>query len=215
MQRPSLVLFDCDGVLVDSEPPAATVLMNYLEELGLSLSLEEVDARYRGRSLRDCVSLIEHELKRPLPPDFIEVLNLRTFDEFRRGLSAIPGVRELIERLVAAQIPLCVASSGSVEKIRFTLGLTDLLRYFDPHLFSASMVQRGKPFPDLFEYGARAMAVPVEQCVVIEDSVPGATGAMAAGMRAIGYAPMGDPLLAGTGAEVARSMCEVADLLGL
>ncbi len=215
MQRPSLVIFDCDGVLVDTEPAAAEVLQATLDELGLPLTLEEVDRRYRGRSLRDCVALIERSLGRPLPGDFIPRLNERTYAKFDEGVPAIAGVREVIERLRALRIAYCVASSGGLDKMRKTLGLSGLLDLLEPHLFSASMVTRGKPAPDLFLFAAERCATRAEECVVIEDSLPGVLGARAAGMGAFGYAPENGDELAAAGATLFRSMRELPKLLGL
>lgn len=214
MPRPSLVIFDCDGVLVDTEPAAAAVLRSALVDLGLPCSLEEVDERYRGRSLRDCVRLIEESLGRPVPEDFLPRLNAATFARFDEGIDAIPGVRAVLEGLRAAGVPLCVASSGSLEKMRKTLGLAKLLDLVEPHLFSASMVVHGKPAPDLFLFAAERLGVPPEACAVVEDSLPGITGALAAGMSAFAYAPGPSAELSATDATVFRSMGDLLGLLG-
>ncbi len=206
-EAPLLVIFDCDGVLVDSEPPANRVLSEAIVELGLPATFESVTARFKGRSLSDCVKLIESDLGRSVPADFLTRLNERTFAAFRDELEAVPGVRAVLEGL---SLPRCVASSGSHEKMRFTLGLTALLPWFEPHLFSATQVERGKPAPDLFLFAAKSMGVPAERCVVVEDSVPGICGAVAAGMRVLGFAREGSPEeLCAAGAEVFLHMDEL------
>ncbi|HSC85749.1 MAG TPA: L-threonylcarbamoyladenylate synthase [Polyangiaceae bacterium] len=215
---PALVVFDCDGVLVDSEPVAARVLMEALAAEGLPLTVQDVDQRYRGRSLTDCQRLIEAELGRPLGADFIPRLNALTFAEFERSLTAIAHVREALEVIRAAGLPICVASSGGHDKMRFTLGHTGLLPLLGDRLFSAKEVTRGKPAPDLFLHAANRMGHSPAQSVVIEDSVPGVTGAVAAGMRALGYAGGSQSCaeeLRRAGAEVFHSMRELPALLGL
>lgn len=207
-----LVIFDCDGVLVDSEPLANRVLADAIVELGLPATLEGVTQRFKGRSLKDCVLLIEAELGRAVPHDFLERLNARTYDAFRRELRAVPGVRAAVESIA---LPRCVASSGSHEKMRLTLGSTGLLPLFEPHLFSATEVANGKPAPDLFLYAARCMQLEPSRAVVVEDSVLGARGAIAAGMRVLGFAREGGAdELREAGAEVFFHMDELPRLLG-
>jgi HAD superfamily hydrolase (TIGR01509 family) len=181
---PELVIFDCDGVLVDSEPIANRILVAALDEAGLRLSLDEVMVRYVGRSMASVVALAEDELGQPLPDGFLDRVQALTFAAFRRELRPIPGVAEA---LAALSMPVCVASSGSPEKIALSLSLTGLDRFFHGKVFSASEVARGKPHPDLFLYAARRMAVAEQACIVIEDSLPGIEAAKAAGMRVFGF----------------------------
>jgi HAD superfamily hydrolase (TIGR01509 family) len=178
----SLIIFDCDGVLVDSEIIAARVLANALTEIGFPLTADECIARYTGISIASVVERVEAEWGRQLPPDFLDQVRAGDEEAFRADLQAIPGVRD--------QLPQrrCVASSGRVSKLRLTLTLTGLLPLFDPHVFSAEMVKRGKPAPDLFLYAAQQMGVPAGRCMVIEDSVAGVHAAVAAGTRVIGFA---------------------------
>jgi len=181
---PELVIFDCDGVLVDSEPIANRILVAALCEAGLRLSLEEAMARYVGRSMAAVVALAEAELGRPLPEGFLDRVQALTFAAFRQELRPIPGVADA---LAALSMPVCVASSGAPEKIALSLSLTSLDRFFHGKTFSASEVARGKPHPDLFLHAARRMAVSPAACVVIEDSVPGIDAAKAAGMSVLGF----------------------------
>ncbi len=186
-QKPSLVIFDCDGVLVDSERLASVVLSAVLSEYGLDLSSREVEQLFRGRSLADCMRQIEATLGRPLGDNFLAVLNNRTYDQFKRELRPIPGAREVVHKLERMGVQSCVASSGSHEKIELTLSLTGLLSHFRGRIYSATEVPRGKPAPDLVLHAARCAQVPPRECVVIEDSRVGAEGALSAGMAVLGF----------------------------
>lgn len=179
-----LVIFDCDGVLVDSEVLATTVLSRALDGVGVALSPEECLARYSGLSMASIVTTLEAETGKPLPPDFLA--NMRAADAvaFERELKPIPGVREILEHLA---LPRCVASSGTLSKMRLTLSITRLLPFFEPHLFSAEQVAHGKPAPDLFLLAAEQMGARPEACVVIEDSRAGVQAGCAAGMRVVGF----------------------------
>jgi HAD superfamily hydrolase (TIGR01509 family) len=186
------VIFDCDGVLVDTEPLANASLSRALRAQGLDWSPEETIRRLMGLSLKSCVEICEAELGRKLPDDFLETMQAFTYRSFRDApLQPIAGVKDAVLALQEAGRDTCVASSGSPEKMRFTLGLTGLWDLFDGRIFSASQVPRGKPFPDLFLHAALGMNVQPFDCVVVEDSVPGVTAARSAGMRALAYA--GEP----------------------
>jgi len=187
-----LVIFDCDGVLVDTEPLANASLSRALRAQGLDWSPQETTRRLMGLSLKSCMEICEAELGRKLPDDFLETMQAYTYQSFRDApLQPIAGVKEAILAVQKAGRDTCVASSGSPEKMRFTLGLTGLWDLFDGRIFSASQVPRGKPFPDLFLHAALAMNVQPFDCVVVEDSVPGVQAARAAGMKAFAYA--GEP----------------------
>ncbi len=215
---PTLVIFDCDGVLVDSEPIAARVLAECVGELGLALTAEDCIARFTGISMASVMAALALDLGRPLPADFAARVRARDFAAFADQLKAIDGVEAL---LAAVAAPVCVASSGAPAKFRFSLGLTGLLARFEPHLFSAEMVARGKPAPDLFLFAAQAMGVPAAACVVVEDAVAGITAARAAGMRALGFTGgghcrpgHGERLLAAGAHAICASMGALAVLLG-
>ena len=180
-----LVIFDCDGVLVDSEPIANRVFAEALAELGLSMSIAEMYADFVGRSMSYCVDVVEERLGRPVPRDFVARLQERTFAAFEaEGLKATDGIFEALD---AIDIPVCVASSGEIEKMRFTLGMTGLLPRFDGRLFSATQVAHGKPAPDIYLFAAEQMGVQPNRCVVVEDSQAGAQAGLAAGMTVLGY----------------------------
>ena len=212
-----LVIFDCDGVLVDSEPLACASFSRAIKAEGLDWSVEETMRRLMGRSLKSCVEICETELGRKLPDDFVETMQAVTYQTFRDApLQAVAGVKDAIVALQKAGLDTCVASSGAPEKMRFTLGLTGLWDLFDGRIYSASQVPRGKPFPDLFLHAALDMNVQPYDCVVIEDSVPGVQAARSAGMRVLAYAgePYANPAaLKQAGAEVFDAMKKLPGLV--
>lgn len=181
---PRLVLLDCDGVLVDSEAIAGRILAAELSAMGWSVSADDCRRRFTGRTMADVRAAAEAELGRALPPDFETTLKTRDEAAFRAELRAVPGAAEMLRTLPCAK---AVASSGSLAKMRFTLGLTGLLPLVEPHLFSAEMVARGKPAPDLFLHAAAVMNAPPDTCLVIEDSPAGVLAARAAGMAVFGF----------------------------
>lgn len=214
---PDLVIFDCDGVLVDSERLGNQRLAQMLTEAGFPISYEDCRRTFVGKPMAAVQAHVE-ATGVMLGADFVQRWNDGLPDVFRNGLDPIPHVGEAVQAIAAAGIPFCVASSGQLTKMRLTLGLTGLLPYFEQSLFSVSMVSRGKPFPDLFLHAAQAMGHPPEACVVVEDSVAGVTAARAAGMRALAYA--GDPEaeregLATAGGELFDDMRELPRLIGL
>jgi HAD superfamily hydrolase (TIGR01509 family) len=183
-----LVVFDCDGVLVDSEPIANVCFARALASLGLDWSVEETMRRLMGRSVKSCVEIVEGAIGRGLPPGFLERLQADTFQAFRDApLRPVPGVIAAIDAIEAAGITTCVASSGDLEKMRLTLGITGLWSRFEGRIFSATQVPRGKPFPDLFLHAAFSMNEQPFACTVVEDAEPGIRAARAAGMRALAY----------------------------
>jgi HAD superfamily hydrolase (TIGR01509 family) len=184
----ALVIFDCDGVLVDSEPIANRVFADALGELGLRMSEAEMYEEFVGRSMAYCMRIVEERLGRPAPVDFVARLQERTFSAFEsEGLKATDGIVEALDALDALEIPICVASSGEIEKMRFTLGLTGLLPRFEGRLFSATQVAHGKPAPDIYLFAADRMGVSPNRCIVVEDSPAGARAGLAAGMTVLGY----------------------------
>ena len=181
----SLVIFDCDGVLVDTERIAVKIDVVVLGRLGWTLTEAEVIDRFMGRTDEEMTREIEAHLGRRLPRDWEEPFRHLYRDAFAAELAPVPGI---VYALDAIALPTCVASSGTHEKIRFTLGLTGLYERFAGRIFSASEVARGKPAPDLFLLAASRMAVSPAACAVVEDSRYGVEAARAAGMRAFGYA---------------------------
>lgn len=187
-----LIIFDCDGVLVNSEPISNELLRLALAEHGLHMAIEEVIDTYVGRSMANVVAISEKMLGHALPSDFLDILQGKTFAAFKQKLTAVAGVEDILAELQNKQVKFCVASSGAFKKMDVTLGLTDLKHYFDDHIYNTSQVKRGKPYPDLFLYAAQQMQVEPAKCLVIEDSLPGVQAAVAAGMEVIAYSVRGD-----------------------
>lgn len=179
-----LIIFDCDGVLVDSEALACVVHADVLTEYGYAITAEQVHERFLGRSAREARLEVESELGRVLPDTYTAHLRATIDRVFGEKLTPVPHIAETLTRLSQ---PVCVASSGTPTRIRSSLGTTGLIDFFAPHLFSAMQVERGKPAPDLFLFAAAQMNTPPARCLVIEDSVPGVTGASAAGMTVVGF----------------------------
>lgn len=189
--RYELVIFDNDGVLVDSEPISNTILAGYLTELGHPTSYEESVRDYMGAAVHRVHDLVAERTGEKLPADFDETLHARVFAAFRRELVAVDGVQELLGTLVADGVDYCVASSSSHERIRVGHRAAGLDQWFEEEwIFSSEDVGRGKPAPDLFLYAAERMGVAPERCVVIEDSPLGVEAARAAGMDVYGFTSM-------------------------
>lgn len=187
-----LIIFDCDGVLVNSEPIANKILRDALSENGLEMTVDQVVQKYVGRSMSNVVSTSEKLLRKKLPHNFLKVLQAETFAAFKKNLKAIDKVESVIMELKRQDIKICIASSGSFDKINYTLGLTGLRNYFGEHIFNSSQVTRGKPYPDIYIYAADQMEVEPAKCLVIEDSLPGVQGAVAAGMEVVAYSVYGE-----------------------
>lgn len=187
MSRFDLVIFDNDGVLVDSEGHANQILSDLLNQSGwgVNMTREESTAEFLGRSLAAIRQRIEARLGHALPDDFEERYHARLFEVFDRELTAVPGVEDALERI---RVPTCVASSGTHERIRRALAATGLLPRFAGRIFSAEDVARGKPAPDLFLHAARSLGVAPSRCAIVEDSPLGVDAANAAGMIAFGFA---------------------------
>lgn len=186
MAPPKLVIFDCDGVLVDTETIANRRLAEWISEAGHPITYEECRQRFCGRSL----SSVQVELKAAgtdIGDDFVERWYRELPTTFGSGVEKIAYVETFIDAVKAAGIAHCVASSARTEKMLLTLGQTGLLAYFQDVLFSATMVRRGKPAPDLFLHAAKAMGFAPADCIVIEDSVAGTRAGVAAGMRVFSY----------------------------
>jgi HAD superfamily hydrolase (TIGR01509 family) len=212
-----LVIFDCDGVLVDSEVISNEVLARMLTREGLPTTLAEARQACQGLLLTDVRDRAQAKLGRPFPADWIAEYEDERAEAFRRELAPVRGAAEAVQRVKAAGLKVCVASQGQLAKTRLTLGLTGLRDLFPPGaLFSAYDVPRPKPDPGLFRHAAATMGVQPSACAVIEDTPSGVTAAVAAGMRAVGYAADSDEhALRNAGAEIIRSLDGLPELLGL
>jgi HAD superfamily hydrolase (TIGR01509 family) len=207
-----LVIFDCDGVLVDSEPIANRVLAECLSEIGLPTTTEESLRDYKGHTWTECVAIAEARLRGPLPAGFGALYYRRAVDAFERELVAVPGIHEALDRIPALT---CVGSNGRHATMRVTLGKTQLLQRFAGRIFSAQDVERPKPFPDLYLHAAARMGAAPERCAVVEDSAHGVRAGVTAGMSVFGYAGSEAPEpLAAAGARIFRDMRELPELLG-
>jgi HAD superfamily hydrolase (TIGR01509 family) len=180
-----LVIFDCDGVLVDSDRISLHIQAERISALGLTMSYEDCVRDFLGLGMPATLRILTERLGRPLPEGWEAELDAAVRDGFRRELTPVPGI---VEALEAIELPTCVASSGSHEKMRLALGLTGLWDRFAERIFSAEEVRRGKPAPDLFLHAASSMSTPPERCIVVEDSPFGIAAAKAAGMSALGFA---------------------------
>ena len=184
MSEPQLVIFDCDGVLVDSEPISVAVLLDLIGKAGGVVSEEQAYKLFLGKSMATVRGILQSDFHLALTDAQLDAMRAQIMQRFRRELKPIPGIAETLSRLTMAR---CVASSSGVERIRLSLGLTGLLEMLEPHIYSASMVRRGKPAPDLFLHAARDMGVDPAACLVIEDSPAGVDAARSAGMRVFAF----------------------------
>jgi len=179
-----LIIFDCDGVLVDSEVISCRAHAETLTRHGYPITPDQVFDRFLGRSMRQATAEVEAEMGRSLPDDFHTQVYAEVFRLFAASLQATPHIEETLAAIV---LPKCVASSGPPEKISASLNRVGLYDRFAPHIFSAVQVRHGKPAPDLFLFAAEQMQTPPARCLVIEDSLAGVTAALAAGMVVLGY----------------------------
>ncbi|MFF0302506.1 HAD family hydrolase [Streptomyces sp. NPDC004562] len=213
--RYDLVIFDNDGVLVDSEPISNRLLAAYLTELGHPTSYEDSIRDYMGSAMHRVHDLVLERTGERLPADFDDVFHARVFAAFERELKPVAGAVEVLEALSARGVPYCVASSGSHERIRVGHRTTGLDRWFDDaRIFSSQDVGRGKPAPDLFLHAARRMGVAPERCVVVEDSPLGVRAAVAAGMDVLGFTAMTPAERLSGANELFSGMGELVGLLG-
>ena len=229
-----LVIFDCDGVLVDSEIISAQVSSDCLKEIGITLDADYILETYRGKSVADCIRMITEELsqldswknysdaeKAEQGAQFWRHVQLQTLVVCEQQLEPVKGVMPVLDYLRDHNIPFCVASNGKHEKMRMTLAKTGIISYVQGRVFSFEDVTRGKPAPDLFLYAAKTVNVPAAQAIVVEDSLTGIQAAVAAGMRPLGYCPPNSdgsnnvllPQMRELGAEVFFSMDELIPLI--
>ncbi|NEB17951.1 HAD family hydrolase [Streptomyces coelicoflavus] len=212
--RYDLVIFDNDGVLVDSEPISNRLLAGYLTELGHPTSYEDSLRDYMGGAMHRVHDLVLERTGRRLPEDFDDVFHGRVFAAFERELEPVPGAVGVLEKLTADGVAYCVASSGSHERIRVGHRKAGLDRWFDDRrIFSSQDVGRGKPAPDLFLHAAGRMGVAPERCAVIEDSPLGVQAAVAAGMDVYGFTAMTAAAKLAGATRLFADMGELADLL--
>ena len=215
MTPPALVVFDCDGVLVDTERLTVVVEARVLTEMGWPITAEEVVERWMGRSSEAQLADLEQHLGAEGARIFDERTTAELHETFDRELTAIDGVVTLLDHLDARGVACCVASSGTHGRIRRTLGITGLLGRFGDRIFSATDVLHGKPAPDLFLHAAAVMGTDPSACAVLEDSVYGVQAGVAAGMTVYGFAGglSSADALAAAGAITFEQMTDLVDVL--
>jgi HAD superfamily hydrolase (TIGR01509 family) len=213
MSHFDLVIFDCDGVLVDSEPITICVLTQMLNEIGASLTVEETMHLYVGKSLRENHAITRQLLGGDLPQGFYDTFVARRDAALIESIQPVAHVAGMLQQL---RHPYAVASGADTDKMRLTLGRTKLLPFFEQRLFSASMVERSKPAPDVYLLAAKTLGVAPQRCVVIEDTATGTSAGVAAGMTVFGYCERQDPrqLLAAGASAIFNDMRRLPMLLG-
>lgn len=213
------VIFDCDGVLVDSEPIVNRVLNEMLNELGIKISLEDSTRMFLGRAVREELGAIERMRGAPLPENWLSTWLARRNQVLEAEVAAVPHVREAVAAIAATGMPVCVASGADRIKVKLQLTRTGLVELFHQdareHIFSATEVERSKPAPDVYLLAARTMGVAPARCAVIEDSPTGVTAGVAAGMTVFGYAARNDAntLLAAGARHIFRDMRDLPELV--
>ena len=215
--RPDAVVFDCDGVLVDSEPITNGVLSEMLVELGLDFDLERTIKTFMGKSVKDEMASIEAMIGRPLAADWHPQFVVRRDEALTRKIREVPGVRAVLERLTALGVPIAVASGADCAKMRLTLGTCGLLPFFETHMFGADMVARAKPAPDVYDLAMKTLGVAPERTIVIEDTPTGTRAGVASGAIVYGLATLNAPatLIAAGASLTFTHMDELPELLGL
>ena len=207
-----LVIFDCDGVLIDSEPISNRLFAECVTELGYPLTVEQSAVEFTGLPTTTCLDRIAERWGRPIPPGFEADYEARVIEAFRDELKPMPGI---VDALTQIELPICVASGGTIHRVQLALEMTGLLTYFEGRIFSSRQVGRGKPFPDVFLFAAHQLEAEPSRCAVIEDSLYGVQAGIAARMQVFGYAPDGDGShLTAHGATVFSDLRQLSELLG-
>jgi HAD superfamily hydrolase (TIGR01509 family) len=211
MKRPACVIFDCDGVLVDSEVISVKVLLDMAAQYGVTMDLQEAVEEFSGIRLKEGINILQQKAQRPFPDNFEQAFRSRSYEVFKTELRPVKGIKSLLDTL---PVPYCVASSGPLEKIKLNLTITGLISYFDNNIFSGYQINSWKPDPGIFLHAAKEMGFSPADCVVIEDSKAGVIAAQRGGFRVFGYAkPFNGDELRKEGATVFYDMGELEGLL--
>lgn len=184
MKKYKCIIFDCDGVLIDSESIAIGVLVDMANYLGAKMDFNTSLINLKGKSFNFCRQLISEKIGEPLPIHFEDDYRINTFEAFRKNIQPINGIKEVLKKL---EVPFCVASSGPENKIRLNLELTGLLPFFEGNIFSCYAIKKWKPEPDIFLWAAKSMGFKPQECLIIEDSLSGVKAAKAGGFDVFGY----------------------------
>ena len=215
MTRPKAVIFDCDGVVVDSEPIAFDLLAEDLAARGFIMDRARMEVDLLGGTMSG-VYRRAVELGADLPGDWVDLFYDKLYARLARGTPLVPGILTVLDMLDAAGIPYAIGSNGSPHKMEVTLGQhAGLLQRFAGRAFSGQVIGKPKPAPDLYLFAAERLHAAPADCIVVEDSATGAMAARAAGMRCFGYAPHGSPMLTAAGAQLFTKMADLPGLLGL
>jgi len=210
-RTPECIIFDCDGVLVDSETIGIRVLLDMTSHYGVNMPLAEAVEEFGGRRLREVIDVLQTRAHEPFPSDLEALYRTRSYEVFQTEVVPVPGIKDVLDTLT---VPFCVASSGPVEKIKLNLSNTGLLPYFTGRIFSAYDINRWKPDPGIFLHAAARMGFEPHQCVVIEDSLAGVAAGIAGGFHVLGYVrPHNARALEREGATVFYSMSDLPLLL--
>lgn len=208
------IIFDCDGVLVDSEAISISVIVDMARAVGYNMEMENAIALFSGQSLQYCFDYINQHSPQPLPDNAIPEFRRLTFEAYKSDIQAIPHIKEVLVALKEAAVPFCVASNAPMNKIELNLGLLNLADFFEGNMFSAYTNQKWKPDPDLFLHAAKTMGFEPNQCAVIEDSLAGVKAGVAGGFDVFGYAnERRAKTLEDAGAKVFFSMQHLISLL--
>ncbi|OEK07909.1 HAD family hydrolase [Flavivirga aquatica] len=184
MSKYKCIIFDCDGVLIDSETIAIRVLVEMANNLGANIDINKSVSQFKGKSLNLCFEVISELISSPLPDSFEAEYREKTFQAFKEEIEPIDGIKEVLKNL---KLPFCVASSGPENKIRLNLELTGLLSFFEDKIFSCYAIQKWKPEPDIFLWAAETMGYKPSECLVVEDSLSGVQAAKKGGFDVFGY----------------------------
>lgn len=205
------IIFDCDGVLVDSETIANQVMVEMANELGANINLDYAMTHFKGNALNNCVRHIQNLISEPISQNFESEYRNRSFEAFKKGIKPVPHVKEVLESL---KVPFCVASSGPKNKIELNLEITGLLPYFKNRIFSCYTIKKWKPDPDVFLWAAKSMGFEPQECLVIEDSTLGVVAARHGGFPVFGFTAQDyKDELSKISDKVFNSMLKLPDLL--
>jgi HAD superfamily hydrolase (TIGR01509 family) len=185
--KAELIIFDCDGVLVDSERVANRVFCECLREIGINLTFEETVKIFKGKAEKDYYEIISRDFGKKITEPFVQTWRERFEASIEKELTVIPGIIEILDSI---SLPICIASNGPHSKMKKTLGVTGLLSRFEGSIFSVDDVSRGKPHPDIFLHAADVFKTNPASCIVVDDSVSGVIGAVSAGMKVFGFADL-------------------------
>ena len=211
MKKYKCIIFDCDGVLVDSETIGNTIMVEMANELGATIDLDYALRNFKGNALQNCFEQIAAIVSKPIPADFESEYRRRSYEAFKTQIQPVNGVKDMIREL---EIPFCVASSGPETKIKLNLELTGLLPYFEGKIFSCYAIKKWKPDPAVFLWASKTMGFLPQECLVIEDSLIGVTAAVNGGFDVFGYTALdyrGE--LKSRATKVFHSMKDLPDLI--